>query len=40
MTEPDGSGFSLGSKIKMNDGNTDFIESMLSPTWEHGFFSI
>ena len=30
-------GFDLGSKIDVNTGTADFLESMLSPTWEHGF---
>ena len=30
-------GSNLGFNIKMNDGNAEIMESMLSLTWEHGF---
>ena len=31
------SGDDLGSKIDVNMEISDILESMLSPTWEHGF---
>lgn len=30
-------GFDLESKIKMHNVNHDFMKSMLSLAWEHGF---
>ena len=31
-------GFDFGSKIDVNTGTADFLETMLSPAWEHRFW--